>query len=213
MRLAIFDFDGTLLGGNSWQLFFWWSVRHQPARAPRLLLGLALRRLRLVSERFLQEQVLAAWRGRTRDEMAALGRRVYAERLGARLRPAALRELADRRAAGYEVVLVTGAFDFLVAPLVQAQGITRWAATPLVFADGRCTGRIDGPALRGPEKRRALLALAAGAPVAWADSCAFGDALEDLPVLELVGEPVLVHAGAGPPRGLPPAVGVRHWGG
>src|SRR5581483_3883724 len=98
MKLAIFDFDGTLLRGNSYHLFFQWAVRNRPARAPGLLFFLLLRRLRLVPARFLKNQTLALLRGMTGAEVSALGRRLHDELLASRLRPAGLQEIAVRRA-------------------------------------------------------------------------------------------------------------------
>ena len=112
MKVAIFDFDGTLLRGNSWHLFYWWMVRRHAGRAPWLLLLLLFRRLGLISARNLKEQTLAIWRGRSRAEVAEMGREVYTRCLGPRMRPAALREIAERRGEGCEIALVSGAFEF-----------------------------------------------------------------------------------------------------
>ena len=157
MKLAIFDFDGTLLRGNSYHLFFWWVLRARPGRAPGLLFFLLVRRLRLVPARVLKNRTRASLRGLTGAEVSAVGRRLYAGLLASRLRPAGLREIAARRAEGCESrALVTGAFDFLVAPFVEEQAIATWRATGVAFCDGRCEGVIDGVELMGEGKLRAV---------------------------------------------------------
>jgi HAD superfamily hydrolase (TIGR01490 family) len=211
MKLAIFDFDGTLLRGNSYHLFFRWVLRVRPGRAPGLLFFLLLRRLRLVPARFLKNRTLAIMRGMTGAEVSALGRRLHDELLAPRLRPAGLREIAARRADGCEVVLVTGAFDFLVAPLVEAQAIATWRATGVAFRNGQCEGAIGGVELAGQEKLRAVENLFAGQPVDWAESWAYGDEENDLPLLSRVGHPVWVRSHRPVPRGLPPACTRVEW--
>jgi putative phosphoserine phosphatase/1-acylglycerol-3-phosphate O-acyltransferase len=211
MRLAVFDFDQTLLRGNSWQLFFWRTVRRSSWRAPWLLVCLGLRRLRVVSSRFLQEQALASLRGCTEEEVLALGRHLYGEVIAPRLRPAALGVLAQQREEGAELVLLTGAFDFLVKPFVEDHGVARWRATRLHYAGGRCTGRIDRPRMVGEEKRRALLEMAAAECIDWEASSAYGDELTDLPMMDLVGHPVFVCTGRCP-SGLSAKIKVERWG-
>ncbi len=209
MKVALFDFDGTLLRGNSWQLFFWWQVRRQPARAPWVLLALAFRLVRLVSARWLKEQVLGGLRGRSRAEVEAIGREFHGSVLVPRLRPGGIRALERCRAEGCEIALVSGAFEFLVEPFVLAQGIRFSRAVSLEFVAGVCTGRISGPELRGEAKVTVARQLWAGQDVDWAASWAYGDEAFDLPLLALVGRPVFV--GLHVPPGLPPGTTVEPW--
>jgi len=148
MRLALFDLDGTVLRGNSWHEFFWWTVRQRPALAPQLLMLLAVRRARLIAARTLQEGALRSLRGMEPAEVAALGRRVAEERLRPQIRAAARREIARSIAEGLVPVLATGAFDFLVQPLAEELGVAEIVCTKLEFKDGRCLGRIAGAEMR-----------------------------------------------------------------
>ncbi len=211
MKVAIFDFDGTLLDGNSWQLFFWWVVQRHPVRAPWLLLCLLLRGLRVVPARFLKEQTLAVVRDRTRQEVATLGARFWRQRLQPRLRPVGEREMADRAAAGCRLIVATGAFDFLVAPWAESRAAA-CLATRVAFDDqGRCCGRIAGPELVGDEKRSAVIAALATENVEWAASFAYGDEVSDLPTLALVGQPVFVRHRRRAPALLPRSCRVVEW--
>jgi HAD superfamily hydrolase (TIGR01490 family) len=211
MKLAVFDFDGTLLRGNSYHLFFRWVLGARPGRAPVLLVWLLLRRMGLVPARFLKNRTLAIVRGLTEAEVAALGRRLYAELLASRLRPAGLQEIAARRADGCEIVLLTGAFDFLVAPFAEAQAIATWRATVVAFHNGRCEGVIDGPELAGEEKLCTVEKLFTGQPVDWAASWAYGDEEGDISLLARVGHPVWVKSLRPVPRGLPSACNLAAW--
>jgi HAD superfamily hydrolase (TIGR01490 family) len=211
MKVAIFDFDGTLLCGNSWQLLFWWMLRRHPGRTPGLLVGLVLRRLRLMSARQLKERLLSGLRGLNEKEVGKFGKDFFGQVLAPRLCPAGLREIESCRESGCEIVLITGAFDFVVQPLVDAQKILHWRATCLEYEQGCCTGRILGPELVGEEKPAAVRAMFSGREVDWAGSRAYGDEPADLPVLSLVGRPCYIRSGPPVPATLPPGCSVVEW--
>ena len=211
MKLAIFDFDGTLLRGNSWHLFFGYALRARLWRAPDLLATLGLRRCRLVPARCLQERVLGLWRGCSPAEQAEMGRLVYGRWIKPALRPAGLAELRRCRDEGFEIVLVTGAFDFLVRPFVDEQGIRLWRATGTRFDAGVFSGRLAEDSLRGPGKVSALRELVADRAVDWPGSRAYGDEASDLPLLGLVGEPRWVRTSRRVPVALPPGCTLVEW--
>lgn len=211
MRLAIFDFDGTLLRGNSWHLFFGYALRARPWRAPDLLAALGLRRCRVLAARCLQERVLGLWRGCSPAEQEELGRVVHDRWIKPALRAAGLAELRRCRDEGLEIVLVTGAFDFLVRPFVEEQSIRFWRATRPRFDAGVFSGCLAEDSLRGPAKVAALRELLADRVVDWPGSRAYGDEASDLPLLGLVGEPRWVESGKPVPRTLPAGTDVLDW--
>jgi putative phosphoserine phosphatase/1-acylglycerol-3-phosphate O-acyltransferase len=209
MRLALFDLDGTVLRGNSWQSFYWWTLRQSPARAPGLLSRLLLRRARLIDARTLQLAALQTLRGLDATAVAGFGRRMFDERLRAMIRPAARCEIARRIDEGCTVVLATAAFDFLAAPIAEDLGIKHVVATQIEFSNDTCIGTMRLPEPRGPAKAAAVRAKFTGADVDWLASCAYSDELEDLPLLSLVGTPVCI--GVQRPAGLPSNVRVENW--
>jgi HAD superfamily hydrolase (TIGR01490 family) len=213
MRLALFDLDGTVLRGNSWHIFYWWALRRWPARAPGLLGLLLLRRLRIVEARTLQQAALRALAGTDATAIAALGRRLFDERLRELIRPAAKREIARRLAEGHEVVIATAAFDFLAAPIAEELGVKQVIATRLAFAGGVCAGRSVFPEPRGAAKADAVRAHFNGSDIDWLRSCAFTDEREDFPLLALVGERVFVTSSRVRPGDLPEGVRVEDWDG
>lgn len=209
MRLALFDLDGTVLRGNSWQEYFWWTLRQRPGLAPGWLARLVLRRARLLGADDLRRAALQPLCGCDAGAVEVLGRRVFDERLRALIRPMARREIARCAAEGGEPVLATAAFDFLAEPVAAELGIREVVGTRLEYIGGVCQGRWLEPEPRGPAKAVAVRNHFAGRTVEWARSRAFSDDLIDRPLLALVGEPVLV-AGARP-AGLPAEVCVADW--
>ncbi len=211
MKLAIFDFDGTVLDGNSWHFFFFRMLRDHPWRAPLLVAYLGLRRLQLISAHRLQERALAAWRGLSREEISARGRTAFMELLVPRIRGAALAEMERCRREGFEIVLLTGAFDFLIEPFAKDHGVRHWRATRLEYRTGVFTGRLEEEALRGDKKVAVLDTLLGNAAVDWHACRAYGDEESDLPVLRRVGHPFWVQACRSVPAARPADFPVVVW--
>jgi len=210
MRLAIFDVDGTLLRGNSWQAYFWWAVGEWPAAAPGLLARLVARKAGLMTAEALREAALRPLWGKSRAEVDAIGRRVFAGRLRRQLREAARREVRRVKEEGFVPVLATGAFDFLAERVAEEFGVAEVVSTRLEYEGRHCAGRIRGVETRREAKAAAVRGHFAGRPVEWAESRAYSDDEEDAPLWELVGEKVLVcsreHERAEAPDGVNVAV-------
>ena len=113
---------------------------------------------------------------------------VYDAYLRRNIFPAAARTIAELKSDGFDVVLVTGSIDFLVAPLARDLGATEVIANTLEEKDGRFTGSLVGAAVADEEKRARVLAYAEKRGVDLAASRAFGDSIADVPMLECVGE-------------------------
>jgi HAD-superfamily subfamily IB hydrolase, TIGR01490 len=192
MRLAIFDVDGTVLRGNSWQAFFWWAVGEWPGAAPGLLARLAARRLGLMTGEGLRAAAVLGLRGRTRAEVEEIGRRIFRERLASQVRSAARAEVERVKREGFVPVLATGAFDFLAERVAEELGVADVVCTRLEYEGEVCAGRIRGVETRREAKAAAVRARFAGGAVDWAGSRAYSDDVEDAPLWALVGAKVLV---------------------
>jgi HAD superfamily hydrolase (TIGR01490 family) len=213
MRLAIFDFDGTLLRGNSWRLFFRRQIFARPFQAPAMVAGAVLRKAGLVSAEALQDRALAAWRGRSRVDIETEAKAFYHETIRPRLRAEALAELAARREEGCAPVLLSAAWDVWLKPVAEDLRISMWAGSEVAFENERCLGRLVGPLLRGEAKRDFLASDSFTHPVDWRESYAYGDEHSDAPMLSMVGRPFFVAGNASClPAGLPKETRLLRWG-
>ncbi len=106
--------------------------------------------------------------------------------------PAAIRRVREHRALGHRTVLITGALDFVVAPLGPLfDDIV--CARMSVDADGRYTGQMVDVPPTGESRASALFDYAAAEGLDLAESVAYADSTSDLPMLEVVGFPVAVN--------------------
>jgi HAD superfamily hydrolase (TIGR01490 family) len=132
--------------------------------------------------------------GEDAPQTEALGREWFAERSAREdffIGPT-LAALNGHRAAGADVVLVSGSFLPCLAPIAEHVGAAYVLATTPFVRDGRYTGEVAEPMI-GNGKRAAVMRLLADHPGVDPHDCyAFGDHPSDLPMLECVGNPRVV---------------------
>ncbi|HLU44439.1 MAG TPA: HAD-IB family hydrolase [Natronosporangium sp.] len=114
--------------------------------------------------------------------------------------------IAQHRAAGRDVVLVSASGEEIVRPIASLLGIEHVIATRMAVADGRYTGEIEFYAA-GEAKVEAVQQLAAERGYDLARSYAYSDSISDLPLLSAVGHPTAVN----PDRALRRAALERGW--
>lgn len=141
---------------------------------------------------------------RTRDYLATLCKgwkveqvqQIIRETLDELINPYVYAEAAtligEHRAAGRDVVLVSGSGDEMVRPIGEALGITEIIASRMVVHDGRYTGEIDFYAA-GENKVVEVQKLAAERGYDLTESFAYSDSVTDVPLLSCVGHPTAVN--------------------
>ncbi|MDH6624482.1 HAD superfamily hydrolase (TIGR01490 family) [Streptomyces sp. LBL] len=132
-----------------------------------------------------------AYAGESAAEMAQLGRVWFA--LGAAdpkfFIASTVAELARHRAAGAEVVLVSGSFAPCLDPIAERVGAVHLLCTSPTVENGVYTGEVPEPVI-GEGKRSAVLRMLAEHPgISPLDCFAVGDHPSDFPMLDCVGHP------------------------
>jgi HAD superfamily hydrolase (TIGR01490 family) len=114
--------------------------------------------------------------------------------------------VADHRAAGQDIIVVSASGHEVVDPIAALLGADTVIATQMVIADGRYTGDMAFYAF-GQAKAAKMRELAADRGYALAGSYAYSDSITDLPMLEAVGHPTAVN----PDRSLRRVATQRGW--
>lgn len=96
-----------------------------------------------------------------------------------------------------QILLLSGAFSQFVAIVANDLGMKFWLGTEIEFSAGVCTGKITS-VMNGPSKVQALTKFLeeqreAGVIFDMGESYAYADSIQDLPLLLLVGHPVVVN--------------------
>jgi fatty acyl-CoA reductase len=210
--LAVFDVDGTLVETNVVEYFFWMRLRAQPLEDWPSFMGQMIREaprwlyLERRSRAEFQRSFYREYDGLDYEVMKRLGREALNAVTLRRIYPEGMRRIREHKRAGHRVLLLTGALDVVVEPLAELLEVEVDCAHLLV-KDGRLTGDLESPPPAGEARGTLLEEYAARNGIALADSFAYADSLSDLPMLELVGTPVVVN----PDARLSQVAGQRGW--
>jgi HAD superfamily hydrolase (TIGR01490 family) len=203
MNLALFDLDGTLIPKDSDHAFGEFVISLGWADA-----GEFRRRNDAFYEDYIAGRLdiqayvdfaTAPWRERPAEEL----RRATERFIDLVVRPMLTREAMElvqrHQRAGDVVAIVTATNDFVTRPIAQVLGVSELIATELARDEhGRVTGAIHGvPSFREGKVTRVQqwLARRGLALEGFARSTFYSDSTNDLPLLELVSEPVATNPG------------------
>jgi phosphatidylglycerophosphatase C len=194
--VAAFDFDGTLVSGDSFVPFLLKVTGRRSfgqglvASGPSMLRAYGVRQDRDASKAALVARLL---RGLPAERLTRVAE-TYGAQLATRVRPAMMERLAWHRSHGHRLVIVSASFDVYLEPLGRHLGFDGVLATGLeVDDDGLLTGNLRGPNVRGEEKEvrlRAWLTERLGG--ATVELWAYGDSAGDRQLLAMANHPVLV---------------------
>jgi len=155
----------------------------------------------------VREKALAMTKGWDQERV----KRIVRETLRTVVEPIIYAEAADliaeHRAAGRIVVIVSASPEEIVAPLGEFLGVDRSLGTRARIDDeGRYTGLVDFYCA-GPFKPVAMAELAQEMDIDLAASYAYSDSATDIPMMEAVGHPIAVN----PDRVLARLAKEREW--
>lgn len=190
MALAFFDLDGTLAPGplSCEQAFFLRLLSRRRLGPRQLLAGLAFLPRGRSNKAYLA--------GLAPEDVGAWAEAFIGESPLSALRASVLERLEGHRRAGDRLVLLTGAPDFLAAPLARRLNIAHCIATVCARANGRYATAPPVEHPYGADKPRLAAALCRSLGEELRDASAYADSHADLALLEAVGRPVAVRPDA-----------------
>jgi HAD superfamily hydrolase (TIGR01490 family) len=141
----------------------------------------------------IEERALRLLRGHAVAEVLAIGEEVYEQVLDSRVFPGTRALLEAHAAAGHEVWLVTATPTEISDLLARRLGATGSLGTRVETVEGRYTGRLLGDRVHGAGKRAGVEALARERGLDLAASYGYGDSVNDVAMLSVVGHPCAVN--------------------
>ena len=190
--LAIFDFDGTMISGDSIIRYTAYAMRrgYEPWRniIPRLWQGLKAV-CGLMSATEGKSRALSFLARMSREEQNEFNRAFCSDILMPRIFPKAMERMEAHRREGLRILLVSASPDAYISHLKDFLPVDAIIASP---TDER--GRVSS-STRGEEKARRVREWAAAqdTQIDWAGSFSYGNSANDLPVMRLTGHPVCVN--------------------
>ena len=97
------------------------------------------------------------------------------------------RLIANLKALGYKIAILSGGFTYFARRLQQKLGIDYLCANELEIAAGRVTGEIAGEIVDGRKKAEVLKSIAREENISLEQVIAVGDGANDLPMLNIAG--------------------------
>lgn len=202
MKLAIFDFDGTLLMSDTLPaLAKEWSQQKR-SRMSYIIMYLSIMPLficykigLLSRERFRYPAVVCfnrIFRKMTRHEISDFFEGAY-EGMAALFNPVVLKELQDSISQGYCCILLSGAYTELLQVVAKYLGINMVIGTEMDFKDGIFDHNKKPYVVEGESKLVTLKKRIAWESVDWQASRSYANSYSDLQIMEIVGEPVAVN--------------------
>ena len=208
--VAFFDVDDTIVRGNSAQRYAIEAYRHGELSrwdAVKLIWWVVLYRLRIIKMRSWMERASTLLAGVDEGEFADRARALYDQSIAQRLDPAVLERIREHRDRGHYLVLLTATLRQVAIPLLEHLGFHDILSNELQYRDGVILGGFVEPLCYGEGKVVHAQRFMESREGRFEDAYFYSDSIADLPMLEAVGNPVVVN----PDRELRKIAKSRGW--
>lgn len=202
MRVAIFDFDGTLYAEETFKLLMNHLKEHPKygTKFKRFYRSIVppyiANKLKLYPDAKMKERsmqlYIEAFDGITEKEMIA-----YFDELTKPVQQdfnqSVLARLQQHQADNLDILLVSGAYTQFLHQVTAGISFHQIIGTEISYKDNKVHTKTPIIHVNGTRKTENILQALQGQQIDWENSYAYGDSFSDLPVLELVGNPVAVN--------------------
>lgn len=201
MKVAIFDFDGTLYPDETFPLMMK-HLKNHPVYSKKYLLFITKISLMYTAYKckFYPEQkmkeysmrsYISTFHNNSKHEIDHFFAEIGAE-MSSDLSKPVLQRLEQHRKDGYYIMLVSGAFLPLLEAVATNFPIDCIIGTSIPFKNKQFDNKTLVMHVHDERKKDKIYAALANDYIDWKNSIAYGDSYSDLNVLELVGNPVAV---------------------
>jgi len=193
---AFFDMDKTLIAENSGRLYMQYRYQRGEVSGWEMAKGLAayLRyKVGMLDIEAWTKEAMRQFRGQSERGLTREANRWFREMVAQTIYPEAEALLRDHMAQGHVVAIVSGATRFVVKPLAERLGVKHFIYTRLEVENGYFTGRVIQPICFEEGKIYWLQQFIEEQGIELAKSYFYTDSITDLPLLNLVGHPVVTN--------------------
>lgn len=201
MRVAIFDFDGTLYAKETFQLMMS-HLKNHPVHSRRyrtfyraIMPPYLGHKLKIYPEAKMRarsvQAYLAALETFSRQELEEYFGEI-AELMHGDFNAEVVERLKQHVSDGVYCLLVSGAFTPLLHAVTKELPIGKIIGTEVPYDKDVLDHRTPVVHIQGTLKTEKVLEMLGDEQIDWDNSFAYGDSHSDIPVMELVGHPVAV---------------------
>ena len=145
------------------------------------------------SRKVFNDLFFKRYKGESEDRLRFFAEELFEDVLKPAVFPGAFELIEKSKSLGLRQVVVTGALELSVKPLMEHLGIKDYVANKLEFVNGIATGRLLPPVLAAATKASWIRTFAEREGISLSDSYAYSDSMSDLPMLSVVGHPAAVN--------------------
>jgi HAD superfamily hydrolase (TIGR01490 family) len=196
---SFYDLEGTLVSTNLVHALGFYAKNQQGLlsslrKSASTLLSLPLFAVTdQYSRKVFNDLFFKRYKGESEDRLRFFAGELFEDVLKPAVFPGTFELIEKSRSLGLRQVVVTGALDFTVKPLMEYLGIEDYVANRLEFVNGVATGRLLPPVLAAATKASWIRTFAEREGLSLSDSYAYSDSMSDLPMLSVVGHPAAVN--------------------
>ncbi len=197
MKLAIFDIDDTFVRGDSFKGFCWFALRAGGIKWSwrwRIPFDTLLYLTGYIEASLYKRSCLNMFLMHNDNaSLKALANSFVDRVLLQRVYSTAVDRLCWHKQQNHTVVFLSASPDVYLTDLQSRFGVDLLICTKFTSGDGEFTGDIYSANCKGEEKRRRLVSEYSASEIDWDQSYGYGNSVEDVPFLEILGNPVAVN--------------------
>ena len=196
---AFYDLEGTLVSTNLVHTLGFYAKNQQGILRSLRKTAATVVSLPLFavtdqySRKVFNDLFFKRYKGETEDRLRFFAGELFEDVLKPAVFPGTFDLIEKSRSLGLRQVVVTGALDISVRPLMEYLGIEDYVANHLEFVNGIATGRLLPPVLAAATKASWIRTFAEREGINLNDCYAYSDSMSDLPMLSIVGHPAAVN--------------------
>lgn len=194
---VFFDVDGTLVKGQTQEILVRYLYKEGKVKFfffIKIFLWFLLYKIGLVKNVFtIREKVFESFAGWDEAQFNAIVEECFNKEIKPRIFSEGLKLIQLHKKENYEIILTSASLSNVVEVLREQIGTTFTLSTKLAIKNGRFTGKISGLNAYGENKVKMAKELVHTNKMSLEGSYAYTDHISDLPLLELVDNPVVVN--------------------
>jgi HAD superfamily hydrolase (TIGR01490 family) len=193
---AFYDLEGTLISTNLVHTLGFYATRQQGIwntvkKSARTLAKIPVFAVTdIYSRNVFNEVFFRSYAGESLDRLRFFSEELFENVLKPAVFPGTFDLIKKSKQIGQKQIIITGALDFSVEPLMDHLGIDDFVANRLEFVNGYATGRLLPPVMASATKAKWIREYAEREDINLSESFAYSDSISDLPMLSIVGHPV-----------------------
>jgi len=201
LRVAIFDFDGTLYPQETYTLMMKYMKKH-PVHSAKyksfyraIMIPYLAYKMKIYPENKMKVRSMQLYlntlKGMPKEDVEVYFKEMSGE-MKKELNWTVVDRLKKHLVDGDHVLLVSGAFTPMLNEVTSDYAIHEVIGTEIPFRNGKLDTEAGIYHIQGTRKNEMIDKALQGLDIDWSNSSAYGDSISDISVLELVGNPVAV---------------------